>query len=36
MSASIAGRAQELPAQVTRIKHDAIVADVVVIRDVRS
>jgi hypothetical protein len=36
MSASVAGRAQEVPAEVTRIKHDAIVADVVVIRDVRS
>ena len=36
MSASIAGRAQEVPAEVTRIKHDATVADVVVIRDVRS
>jgi 2-phosphosulfolactate phosphatase len=36
ITASVAGRAQELPAEVTRINPVAIVADVVVIRDVRS
>ena len=36
VTASVAGRAQEVPPDITRINPDATAADVVVIRDVRS